>query len=142
MICLLNINGLIFLFTINCRIKKKKNTQRFHIGMVVCLLATPFAHLSKKLEHPPLALRHTKQNLVLHRLHTTFLHLALLCSTRMPQLGQARMEGQSETPLTLSKTMFEQFARMSSGPWQSSLSQRSERGYLPFHSFRHCQQNA
>lgn len=115
----------------------------FNIGMMVCLGATPLGHSSYALlRHCWVALRHTKQNLVLHRVHTKLLQWRLLCSSSMPQLGQARIEGQLSTPFTSLKTMFGHCASMSRGLWQPLLSQRSERGPGPFHSFIHCQQNA
>ena len=85
--------------------------------------------------------RHTKQNFTLHRGQTMLLHCFSLCSTRIPQVGQARMQGQPLTPFTSLKTMSGQFFNMSRGSGQPSLSQRSERGAGPFHSLKHCQQN-
>ena len=71
-----------------------------------------------------------------------FLQPVLSCSTLMPQVGQARMEGQGPTPGTWDSVMVPHPCSSSSTlSEQSSLSQRSLRGALPFQGFRHCQQN-
>lgn len=118
----------------------------FQVGIEVCLGATP-AEQAMKYElvskHSSVSLRHTKQNSLLHLGQRIFLQPVLSCSTRWPQVGQARMEGQSVTPATWGRDVVSQFFS-SSRSWliQPSLSQRSERGAGPFHCFRHCQQNS
>ena len=117
-----------------------------HTGMEVCLGAIP---VEQTLYHDCLFIswhsvvvfRHTKQNSTLHCVQPMFLHLVPSCTTSMPQVGQARVEGHPVTPVTLLRTTSSQFFNISSGLWQPSLSQWSERGAGPFHFFKHCQQN-
>lgn len=118
-----------------------------HTGMQVCLGATPLEHAPKyRLVFPAHSLvrfKHTKQNSILHLGQMTFLHFFLLCSTSDPQVGQARMEGQPLTSFTDSKMISSQFFRaFSASLLQPSLSHRSDRGRVPFHSLKHCQQNS
>ena len=121
-----------------------------HTGMEVCLGAIP---VEQTLYHDCLFIswhsvvvfRHTKQNSTLHCVQPMFLHLSPLCSTSMPQVGQARVEGHFKgsplTSITPSMTTSPQFFNIPSGLWQPSLSQWSVRRTGPFHSLRHCQQN-
>ncbi|CAL8376357.1 unnamed protein product [Gadus morhua 'NCC'] len=74
--------------------------------------------------------------------HRMFLQPVLSCSTFKPQVGQALMEGQGPTPATWDSVMVPHpFSSSRSLSEQSSLSQRSLRGALPFQGLRHCQQN-
>lgn len=114
-----------------------------HTGIEVCLGVTPVGQrlYGSIFKHCWVIFRHTKQNFTLHRGQIMLLHWFLLCSTSKPQVGQARIDGQPETPFTSLKTIFGQVLSISNGLWQPLLSQRSERGAGPFHSLKHCQQN-
>uniref|UniRef100_A0A0E9XWF9 Uncharacterized protein n=1 Tax=Anguilla anguilla TaxID=7936 RepID=A0A0E9XWF9_ANGAN len=71
-----------------------------------------------------------------------FLHFFPLCSNSLPQVGQARTEGQSFTSFMISNEIYLHVSKRSTPrSAQPSLSHRSARGILPFHSFKHCQQN-
>lgn len=117
---------------------------RCHTGMDVCRGATPALQGTKYelvFRHSLVSFRHTKQNSIWQRGQMMFLQPVLSCSALLPQVGQSRMEGHSSTPWTWGREVVLQFLRS----WRSrftqlSLSQRSERGALPFHGIMHCQQ--
>ncbi|KAG7259466.1 hypothetical protein CRUP_015110 [Coryphaenoides rupestris] len=85
--------------------------------------------------------RHTKQNSSLQRGQRTFLQPVPSCSTFMPQVGHARMDGQGSTPFTLdSTTVPHVLSNSTSGLTQPWLAQQVVLGAFPFQGFRHCQQ--
>ncbi|PWA28874.1 hypothetical protein CCH79_00012891 [Gambusia affinis] len=111
----------------------------FHTGMRVCRGATPPGQIlygELLLQHSLFGFRQTKQNVKRQRGQVTFLQYIRLCSTFMPQTGQARTEGQLVTPFTSGRLMSLQVWRSCrSLLMQPSLLQRSDRGAEPFHSF-------
>lgn len=115
----------------------------FQDGIEVCRGASP-PEQGLKCElvskHTSVIFKQTKQNSTWQRLHMMFLHPVVSCSTRLPQVGQARMDGQLVL-LTAGRIILQHLDNFStSGLTQPMLSQRSERGPGPFHSFMHCQQ--
>lgn len=90
--------------------------------------------------HSSAGFKQTKQNRLLHEWHSMILYPSLVCSISMPQDVQTRTAGHW-TFLTDVKVIIGQSFSRSWLMVHPTLPHRSPRGWAPFHSLKHCQQN-